>query len=161
METQYSKDGQGVYQTLKIDIDGDKETIFNYLSTTEGIQQWFPQLSFEKREVNGKMYFHLEEEDDLEMTITHLEENKTIGFTWDIGNVKFELNNKVQQTELTFIEYLPFEFSHIIIDFAGWQFHMESIKSIVETGKPLNSRDYDFNSKNEAIEAQIKLENDK
>lgn len=48
METQYSKDGQGVYQTLKIDIDGDKETIFNYLSTTEGIQQWFPQLSFEK-----------------------------------------------------------------------------------------------------------------
>ena len=81
METQYSKDGQGVYQTLQIDIDGDKETIFNYLSTTEGIQQWFPQLSFEKREVNGKMYFHLEEEDDLEMTITHLEENKTIGFT--------------------------------------------------------------------------------
>ena len=49
METQYSKDGQGVYQTLKIDIDGDKETIFNYLSTTEGIQQWFPQLSFEKK----------------------------------------------------------------------------------------------------------------
>ncbi|XVL41336.1 hypothetical protein AAA451_00630 [Staphylococcus equorum] len=48
METQYSKDGQGVYQTLKIDIDGDKETIFNYLSTTEGIQQWFPQLSFKK-----------------------------------------------------------------------------------------------------------------
>ncbi|MDN6067586.1 MAG: hypothetical protein L0I52_09450, partial [Staphylococcus equorum] len=75
--------------------------------------------------------------------------------------VKFELNNKVQQTELTFIEYLPFEFPHIIIDFAGWQFHMESIKSIVETGKPLNSQDYDFDSKNEAIEAQIKLENDK
>ncbi|MDN5906992.1 MAG: hypothetical protein L0H33_01325, partial [Staphylococcus equorum] len=82
MEAQYSKDGQGVYQTLKINIDADKEAIFNYLSTTEGIQQWFPQLSFETREVHGKMYFHLEEEDDLEMTITHFEENKVVGFTW-------------------------------------------------------------------------------
>ena len=161
MEAQYSKDGQGVYQTLKINIDADKEAIFNYLSTTEGIQQWFPQLSFETREVHGKMYFHLEEEDDLEMTITHFEENKVVGFTWDIGTVKFELNRKNQQTELTFIEYLPFEFPNIILDFAGWQFHMESIKSIAETGKPLNSQDYDFDSKNETIEAQLKLENEK
>ncbi|MDG0842955.1 SRPBCC domain-containing protein [Staphylococcus equorum] len=160
MEVQYSKDGHGVYQTLKINIDADKEAIFKYLSTTEGIQQWFPQLSFETRGVNGKIYFHLEKQDDLEMTITYFKENKTIGFTWDIGTVKFELNNKVQQTELTFIEYLPSEFPHIILDFAGWQFHMESIKSIAETGKPINSQDYDFDNKNEAIEAQLKLENE-
>ncbi|KRG10790.1 SRPBCC domain-containing protein [Staphylococcus sp. NAM3COL9] len=157
METQYSKGDQGVYQTLKINIDADKETIFNYLSTTKGIKQWFPQLSFEMREVNGKVYFHLEEQDDLEMKI----KNKMIGFTWDIGTVKFELNSKVQQTELTFVEYLPPEFPHIVLDFAGWQFHMESIKSIVETGEPLDSKKYDFDSKNEDLEAQLKLENKK
>ena len=33
----------------------------------------------------GKMLFHLDDSEDLEMRITHFEPNKTIGFTWDIG----------------------------------------------------------------------------
>ncbi|NWK85104.1 hypothetical protein HYE69_09840, partial [Staphylococcus sp. GSSP0090] len=50
METVYSKDEQGAYQPLKITIEQDAKTVFNLLSTTEGIQQWFPQLSFEERQ---------------------------------------------------------------------------------------------------------------
>ena len=37
MEAVYAKDDQGAYQTLKINIEKDSETVFNLLSTTEGV----------------------------------------------------------------------------------------------------------------------------
>ncbi|MGD3156698.1 hypothetical protein [Staphylococcus cohnii] len=46
MTIQYAKDKSGVYQTINLKIKSDVHRIFDYLSTTEGIQQWFPQLSF-------------------------------------------------------------------------------------------------------------------
>ena len=53
MEAVYSKDEQGAYQTLKIIIEQDVATVFKLLSTTEGIQQWFPQLYVEERSEHG------------------------------------------------------------------------------------------------------------
>ena len=58
MAIQYAKDKSGVYQTINLKIKSDVHRIFDYLSTTEGIQQWFPQLSFQERIEGGKMLFH-------------------------------------------------------------------------------------------------------
>ena len=49
MAIQYAKDQSGIYQTINLKIKSDAHSIFDYLSTTEGIQQWFPQLSFQER----------------------------------------------------------------------------------------------------------------
>ncbi|PHK50535.1 SRPBCC domain-containing protein [Staphylococcus edaphicus] len=157
MEAVYSKDEQGAYQTLKITIKQDAATVFKYLSTTEGIQQWFPQLSFEDRKVGGKMKFHMDGQADMEMEITAIEENETIGFTWDIGTVRFDLHDSGNETVLIFDECLPFEFPHIVLDFSGWQFQMESIKRVVETGSPLDQKDCDFDSKKQEIEEKLDL----
>ncbi|MBA1353408.1 MULTISPECIES: SRPBCC domain-containing protein [Staphylococcus] len=155
MAIQYAKDQSGIYQTINLKIKSDAHSIFDYLSTTEGIQQWFSQLSFQERVEGGKMLFHLDDSEDLEMRITHFEANKRIGFTWDIGKVKFELYEHQSYVEFIFYEYLPFEFPHITLDFAGWQFQIESIKNIAETGKPLEQQDCDFEAKKTEIEASL------
>lgn len=155
MTIQYAKDQQGVYQTITVNISNGAHHIFKYLSTTEGIQQWFPQLSFQERAVGGKVYFHIAESENIEMRITHFEENKVIGFTWDIGKVRFELYEHPSYVALIFYEYLPFEFPHTALDFAGWQFQLESIKNIAETGEALDQYNYDFDAKKTEIEASL------
>jgi len=158
MDAVYSKDDQGAYQTLKITIDQDVATVFRYLSTTEGIQQWFPQLAFGARQVGGKMTFHMDDQDDMEMEITAFEENEAIGYTWDSGTVRFDVIGEGNQTILVFDEFLPYAFPHIVLDFSGWQFQMESIKSVAETGQPINQSDCDFDSKKQEIAQQLELE---
>lgn len=157
MEAVYSKDEQGAYQTLKIIIEQDVATVFKLLSTTEGIQQWFPQLSFEDRQVGGKMKFQMDGQDDEEMEITAFEENETIGYTWDIGTVRFDLHDTGKETVLIFDECLPFAFPHIILDFAGWQFQMKNIKQVAETGSSIDQQALDFDSKKQEIAEKLNL----
>lgn len=157
MEAVYAKDDQGAYQTLKINIEKDSETVFNLLSTTEGVQKWFPQLSFEERIVGGKVTFHMDEQDDVEMEITAFEDNIAIGYTWSTGAVRFDLYDSGSETVLILDEFLPFDFSHIILDFSGWQFQIQSIKSVAETGRSLDQSEYDFNSIKEEVETKLDL----
>ncbi|PTH93394.1 hypothetical protein BU108_01820 [Staphylococcus xylosus] len=157
MEAVYAKDGQGAYQTLKITIEKDSETVFNLLSTTEGVQKWFPQLSFEERIVGGKMTFHMDEQDDVEMEITAFEDNIAIGYTWSTGAVRFDLYDSGSETVLILDEFLPFDFPHIILDFSGWQFQMQSIKSVAETGRSLDQNEYDFDSVKDEVETKLDL----
>ncbi|WP_436936977.1 SRPBCC domain-containing protein [Staphylococcus xylosus] len=157
MEAVYAKDVQGAYQTLKITIEKDSETVFNLLSTTEGVQKWFPQLSFEERIVGGKMTFHMDEQDDVEMEITAFEDNIAIGYTWSTGAVRFDLYDSGSETVLILDEFLPFDFPHIILDFSGWQFQMQSIKSVAETGRSLDQNEYDFDSVKDEVETKLDL----
>lgn len=157
MEAVYAKDDQGAYQTLEITIEKDSETVFNLLSTTEGVQKWFPQLSFEERIVGGKMTFHMDEQDDVEMEITAFEDNIAIGYTWSTGAVRFDLYDSGSETVLILDEFLPFDFPHIILDFSGWQFQMQSIKSVAETGRSLDQSEYDFDSVKDEVETKLDL----
>ena len=56
MEVQYSKTKTHAVQALTKIYKTDIQTLFHYLSTNKGIQQWFPELSFDE----DKLYFHLE-----------------------------------------------------------------------------------------------------
>ncbi|NWK83590.1 hypothetical protein HYE69_02005, partial [Staphylococcus sp. GSSP0090] len=110
-----------------------------------------------ERQVGGKMKFQMDEQDDEEMEITAFEENEAIGYTWDIGTVRFDLHDTGNETVLIFDECLPFSFPHIVLDFAGWQFQLESVKSVAETRSPLEQTAFDFDTKQQEIEAALKL----
>ncbi|RIO55112.1 hypothetical protein BUZ85_21025, partial [Mammaliicoccus sciuri] len=60
-------------------------------------------------------------------------------------------------TVLILDEFLPFDFPHIILDFSGWQFQLQSIKSVSEPGKPLDQSEYDFDSVKDALETKLDL----
>ncbi|WP_241961714.1 SRPBCC domain-containing protein [Staphylococcus succinus] len=157
MKVEYDKDHNGAYQTLIVSINKTASNIFNYLSTTEGIQQWFPQLEICERKKDGKMLFHLDGEEYKEMYITDFKHNKEIGYTWDLGQVKFELNQDEATTELIFKEFLPYEFPHIGLDFAGWQFQMEKLKALIENNEKLAQQLSDFDYKKVKIEKILHL----
>lgn len=159
MEVSYNKNNDGVSQTIITQINAHVSTVFYYLSTTEGIQQWFPQLVIEERKQQGKMQFVMDEETANEtMTITDFVEDKVIGYTWDIGNVKFDLQRQDNQTSLTFTEYLPFEFPHIALDFTGWQFQIENVTQLIESGTSLDQQQIDFEARQQQVISALDLE---
>ncbi|MCQ9289002.1 SRPBCC domain-containing protein [Staphylococcus gallinarum] len=157
MEVNYIKNDKGVYQTIDVLINEKPSIIFNYLSTTEGIQQWFPQLYVEERSEHGNLYFHIEDDEDLRMEILQFDEPNTFEFSWDIGTVKFQLSEQQGQTLLTLKEYLPYEFPHITLDFSGWQYQMHSLKNLIEQGEILAQSDFDFETNQQEIAQKLRL----
>lgn len=158
MDIKYSQDDNGAYQIVKTYIEATSPTVFKYLSTTEGIQQWFPQLIVDKRAVGGHIYFHLEGDNYETMTITDFAEDQRISYTWDVGEVKFQLETDNNRTILTLEEYLPYSFPHIILDFAGWQFQLDNVKHVIEQGEPIDQQNLDFDNKKFEIEQHLNLD---
>lgn len=160
MEINYSENEAGVKQSISTTINADVSTVFYYLSTTEGIQQWFPQLVIEERKPSGTMFFVMEESvNNKKMTITDFEEDKVIAFTWDIGDVKFELEQLNDQTKLSFVEFLPFEFPHIVLDFTGWQFQLQNVTQLIESGSTIDSEQLDFKLRQQQVASALNLKN--
>ncbi|MDT3959199.1 SRPBCC domain-containing protein [Staphylococcus kloosii] len=159
MEVSYNKSNEGVTQTINTQINDHVATVFYYLSTTEGIQQWFPQLVIEERKPQGKMQFVMDETTaNQTMTITDFVEDKVIGYTWDIGNVRFDLQEQDNQTRLTFTEYLPFEFPHIVLDFTGWQCQIGNVMQLIESGATLDQQQMDFEARQQRVASELNLE---
>lgn len=141
MKIHYSKDEKNVYQTLTHTINTDVKTLFHALSTTEGIQQWFPELYFE----NHTLYFKMTEQTTIPMAILAYEENAQIQFEWATGNVRFTLTPiDANQTTVELYETLPYDFENIAMDFAGWQFQILNLTKRLETGEGLNRQQFDF-----------------
>lgn len=159
MEINYSKNDHGVKQSISTVINADVPTVFRYLSTTEGLQQWFPQLVIVERKPQGTMLFVRDEITSNEkMTITDFEENKMIGFTWDTGNIWFELQQQNDLTIVSFTEYLPFEFPHIVLDFTGWQFQIDNVTQLIENGATLDQQQIDFKARQQQIATALEFE---
>ncbi|RBA03742.1 SRPBCC domain-containing protein [Staphylococcus arlettae] len=158
MDIKYSQDDNGAYQTAKTYIEATPQTVFKYLSTTEGIQQWFPQLEVDERAVDGHIYFHLEGDNYETMHITEFAEDQRISYTWDVGEVKFQLEADNNSTILTLEEYLPYTFPHIILDFAGWQFQLDNVKHVIEQGEPIDQQNLDFENKKFEIAQHLNIE---
>ena len=135
MNVQYEKTKFDAFQTIEVDVKARINKVFNLISTTEGIQQWFPQLSFE--EADGELYVNFGMDDGTnEQSIVIQHEAPThITFTWAIGEVEFKLTDQEDITHLYFHERMPFEFDHVAEDFTGWQLQIENLKSVAETGE--------------------------
>lgn len=158
MKAVYNTDHNTAYQTLEIEINATPEEIFYYIGTTDGIRQWFPELTFEDEPKPDMLLFDLGDGYIESMDVEEYYEPRHIGFTWDVGYVKIDLAGGGDgQTLLTLNERLPFEFESIARDFTGWYFQVQNIKHISETGEP-DSMDMDNFKKVEAeVEEKLKL----
>ncbi|KIH70823.1 SRPBCC domain-containing protein [Salinicoccus roseus] len=151
MEIFYHKDADNAYQTIRTEIDATREQVFNYIGTTEGIRQWFPQLSFRQDGNSHQLLFDLGDGKYEEMDVLVHEAPERIRFTWDIGEVDMQLKSSGYYTELVFEEKLPYAFGLVAQDFTGWQFQVENIKHIAETGEPQPSEDHDFKAEEDKV----------
>ncbi|WP_323703464.1 SRPBCC domain-containing protein [Mammaliicoccus sp. Dog046] len=152
MNVNYQTDTTHAYQTITINIQAPQAHIFKLLATTDGIQQWFPQLSFEEEKAGSRLLFDLGNDQYEYFNITDYEPKHHIAYTWDNGHVDFTLEETNENVQLTFKEALPYTFKTIGNDFTGWYFQIQSVKKLAETGQPLSQSDFDFASKTKEIE---------
>ena len=103
---------------------------WNLIATTEGFAKWFPELQLmENLEV---IRFYSEEPYfEEKMKLLTYQPTEKIKYEWANGTVTFEITEKDQQTQLTFIEFLPKEFSHRINDMAGWLVKKEHLSDLL------------------------------
>lgn len=59
MNVNYRTDETHAYQTIDVSIHSHKSHVFKLLGTTEGIKQWFPELSFEEERAGSQLIFDL------------------------------------------------------------------------------------------------------
>lgn len=155
MNQNYSKDQTAYYQKLQTEIQAEPEQIFEYLGTTEGISQWFPELSFTEKNSETKLIFTLAEDDLIEMDILIYDKPTRIKFAWDIGEVEMTLKKEGTYTVLTLTEKMPFEFTTISQDFTGWYFQVKNIKHLIEEGETQPFDKDQFNIKEEKLKEQL------
>lgn len=104
MEVQYSKTKTHAIQALTKTYETDIQTLFHYLSTNKGIQQWFPELSFDE----DKLYFQLENQTPIAMHIWEYTKPTQIKFEWATGTVEMTLTAlSPNETSLHLHESLP------------------------------------------------------
>lgn len=141
MNITYSKTKYHAQQTLSHTFKTDIDTLFYFLSTNEGIQQWFPELYFD----NDKLYFHLENQAPIPMHISVYRKPTQLKFEWATGTVEMTLSSISSiKTALCFHESLPKTFEHLGMDFAGWQYKIDALKMLIELGHMPNQSDYNF-----------------
>lgn len=133
IQREYSKDSKNAYQILKTIIQADKSTVFRYLSTTDGISNWFPQLSINAKENKGFLLFDLGDDTFEKMSLLDFKTDENIAFEWTSGKVEFHLEETEDGTKLILKETLPLDFNAIPQDFTGWFVQMTNIKSVLET----------------------------
>lgn len=156
MRADYNTDDYNAYQTIEIEIDAAAEEIFHYISTTEGIRQWFPELTFDDEPWPEKLVFDLGDGEWEYMDILEFSYKNRITFTWDVGDVTIELDEfDSGRTLLTLKERLPFRFENIARDFTGWYFQVQNIKHISETGNPQELDMEVFKKQEETIKKEL------
>lgn len=157
MNVNYRTDETHAHQTIDVSIHSHKSHVFKLLGTTEGIKQWFPELSFEEERAGSQLIFDLGNNEHEYAKITDYHPNNHIGYDWDQGHVDFSLEENGDTVTLTFKESLPFTFETIANDFTGWYFQIQSVKKLAETGQPLSKDAFDFKSKTDEIEQTLNL----
>lgn len=135
MKRCYHKTDTHFTQLLSIEINANVNTIMSYLSTSKGIQQWFPQLSFHQ-EGNQKVLLFNMNETSIQMSVLD-ETNDTIAFTWGEGTVTLQVIEQHDFAELKLTEVMPVSYDMLVKDFTGWLCQMDNIKYVSETGNPL------------------------
>lgn len=154
MEVQYSKTKTHAVQVLTKTYETDIQTLFYYLSTNKGVQQWFPELYFEA----DKLYFQLENQAPISMHIREYKKPTQLKFEWATGTVEMTLTAlSPNETSLHLHESLPQTFEHLGMDFAGWQYKIEALKSLIEEGHMPNQSEFDFKARAAQIIDTLKL----
>lgn len=157
MKVEYRKDESQAYQTITLEIKTEQDYLFNLLGTTNGIKQWFPELSFEEEKEGSRLKFDLGNDEYEYAEITDYTANKHIAYTWDVGHVDFSIEDRGNSVLLTFNEKMPFTFENIPNDFTGWYFQLQNVKKLAEENQLLSEDEFNFEEKSKEVEEQLNL----
>jgi len=158
MKVTYNKNQDNASQIITVSINANIEDVFYYIGTNSGIQSWFPQLTFIGENAKPEeLHFDLGEGDVEKMHILSYEKNKKLSYTWDVGDVSFELEDTNGKTKLIFKENLPLKFGNVSQDLTGWYFQIKNIKSVVETGKQEEIDMDDFKKQQTNVMEELEL----
>lgn len=131
IEREYASSTNSTQQTLSIVVDASPEKVFEYLTTTDGISSWFPELSFKNSDA---ILFNMGNGQVERLEIYALNKNERLSFDWFTGKATFHLSEYDGKTKLIFNEVVPNTFQNIARDFAGCDKHLKNIKNVIETG---------------------------
>ena len=134
MKDTFRLENQTIYFGTERAISASPQTIWRYLTETDKLKQWFPELEIGELGVNGFWRFILPDFEET-MPFTDYAEEKYLGVTWDTGIIYFDLKEQApHQTLLVFSESLPRKFYNTRHkDIAGWSIVLNRLKQVVET----------------------------
>lgn len=119
MDYQIIKDGTDWQLSWQVEGSLSTNETWNLIATTEGFAKWFPELHLMEN-LEAIRFYSAEPYIEEKMKLLIYQPTEKIKYEWANGSVAFEITENEQQTQLTFIEILPKEFSHRINDMAGW-----------------------------------------
>lgn len=155
IERNYSKDSSTAQQVLSTLIHANKKTVFHYLATTDGISNWFPQLSIDEEENEKLVLFDMGDGTFEKMALLDYSTNEHISYEWAAGKVEFHLEDAAEGTKLILTETLPINFDALAQDFTGWYVQMQNVKSVAETGKPVKVNKEEIQAVRNEVEEQL------
>lgn len=130
MEYQITKEGTDWQLFCQLEGSLSTNETWNLIATTEGFAKWFPELQLMEN-LEAIRFYSEEPYFEEKMKLLTYQPIEKIKYEWANGSVAFEITEKDQQTQLTFIESLPKEFPHRINDMAGWLVKKEHLSDLL------------------------------
>ncbi|MBL1226288.1 SRPBCC domain-containing protein [Enterococcus sp. BWR-S5] len=121
-----------IYFQQELAIDTSISEVWQLLTTTAGLEKWFPELKAEQLAEKKILTF---EADGFkaDMEVLAYEEPVHFKIMWDSGEVSFRLKELLpQETRLEFLEVLPMDFPNLYQDIAGWHYVLKRLKAAAE-----------------------------
>lgn len=107
--------------------------VWQYLSTDDGLSEWFPELAVGTLGEGGHMLFNMLPEALVKMPIKRYKPQRDLAFDWDDDLVSFYLEPiNEQETRLLFTERIGHLDEHSARDIAGWRLCLSRLKSAAE-----------------------------
>ncbi|WHY21857.1 SRPBCC family protein [Paenibacillus sp. G2S3] len=118
--------------------------IWSFLTENEKLALWFTELRVEDLREGGLIKFDMQNGTFEEMTITALQHESVLEFTWAEDSVRFELYPNSKGCLLVLNETLQTFTPHTPRDLAGWHVCLDVIQHLLD-GTTLESREAEWN----------------
>jgi len=118
--------------------------IWSFLTENEKLALWFTELRVEDLREGGLIKFDMQDGTFEEMTITALQHESVLEFTWAEDSVRFELYPNSEGCLLVLNETIRTLTPHTPRDLAGWHVCLDVIQHLLD-GTTLESRKAEWN----------------
>ncbi|WP_339315393.1 SRPBCC family protein [Paenibacillus sp. FSL R10-2734] len=117
--------------------------IWSFLTENEKLALWFAELRIEDLREGGLLKFDMQDGTFEEMTITALQHESILEFTWAEDSVRFELYPNSEGCLLVLNETIHVLTPHTPRDLAGWHVCLDVIQHLLD-GTTVESRETDW-----------------
>ncbi|KTD86165.1 SRPBCC family protein [Paenibacillus etheri] len=118
--------------------------IWFFLTENEKLALWFTELRVEDLREGGLIKFDMQDGTFEEMTITALQHESVLEFTWAEDSIRFELYPNSEGCLLVLKETIQTLTPHTSRDLAGWHVCLDVIQHLLD-GTTLDSRETEWN----------------